>query len=201
MTKPGDAFELEVYGRLELELQTGGLGILPAAARVFHRKGYHSPARRGDIIFDVAVEVSRPGADSPYLIWVWECKDYGHRVPVDDVEEFQKKLEQIGPSRAKGTIISRNGFQQGAFNVARTWGIGLVKLPQSGTLERLLESVHVDPSAKAVERNLTMISTMDRHPLYVSCYAMTASGIPTDSFERYIRGELADAIRTAQEAE
>ncbi|HEX8208852.1 MAG TPA: restriction endonuclease [Longimicrobium sp.] len=169
---------------MEIELQSGLLGIAPSAGKVFHRKGYYSAARDADIVTDVSLEVYRPGSTEPFLIWIWECKDYGHRVPVDDVEEFQKKMEQIGPSRTKGTVVARSGFQKGAINVARSWGIGLVRLSPDGTLMRLLESAAWDPAAD-VEEGLTTLG-----PPGSLCYAVTGSGFAVHDFSRYVREEF-----------
>lgn len=120
------------------------LGIIPECAKVFHRKAYYSQQRNKPIMMDVVIELYRPGLDTPYLVWVWECKDYSTQVPVDDVEEFHAKLEQIKVHKTKGTIICRNGFQQGAINYAQSLGIGLARMLPDGSSIRMQEEVRAN---------------------------------------------------------
>ena len=63
---------------------------------------------------DISLELTLPQAETPAIIWVWECKNLQRKVSVDDVEEFDSKLQQIGANNTKGTLISRNGFQTSA---------------------------------------------------------------------------------------
>jgi hypothetical protein len=135
----GASFELQIKEAIECEILRGRLGINPSMAKTFLHKRYWSPDRHDELVTDVSLEISRSGASQPYLIWIWECKDYGRAVPVDDVEEFHAKLEQIGLHRIKGTIACRNGFQSGAVVYARTKGIGLALL-RKGNIVRLIES-------------------------------------------------------------
>jgi hypothetical protein len=137
----GQSLEHEIEDYLNLELKRGELGIDPKHAQVFRHKGYHSSLRGKPIIVDVSLELYRSGTAEPYFIWIWECKDYAKSVPVDDIEEFHGKLEQLGMHRIKGTIACRNGFQDGAIRVARGWGIGLVRLLPNGSIIRLLGAV------------------------------------------------------------
>lgn len=139
--KKGESFELEVKELLEAALYHGELGLSSKCARVFHRKPYYSRDRNSQITFDVSLELRRQKADEPYLIWIWECKDYRKAVPVDDIEEFHAKLEQIGVHKTKGTVACRNGFQKSAVEIAKAKGIGLVRLLPDGSVIRLLESI------------------------------------------------------------
>lgn len=38
--------------------------------------------------------------------WVCERKDYGRSIPVDDIEEFEAKLDQIAGADKKGVIAA-----------------------------------------------------------------------------------------------
>lgn len=193
MAPKGEAFELEIKQRLESELHSGLLGIEPSAARVFHRKRYYSSVRRSDIIVDISVEIMRPGVDEPFLIWIWECKDYSHRVPVDDLEEFHSKLGQIGSSLTKGTVASRNGFQEAAISVARSWGIGLVRMQPDGTLMRLLES-RTSPTLRAIaEASLAQPAGV---PLSSQFLAIDRNGRVADDFGDYVEAELSEFYNT-----
>lgn len=128
MISRGERFERQVLRALRRALAQGALGLVPEMTKVFHRRAYYSQARKKDIIVDVAVELRLAGADVPSILWIWECKDYSSSVPVDDVEEFHAKLEQIGADNTKGTIVTRSSFQSSAFEYARSNGIGLARL-------------------------------------------------------------------------
>jgi hypothetical protein len=55
-----------------------------------------------------------------------ECKHYKKKVPVDDVEEFHSKIDDIGAH--KGIVITTVGFQVGAIKTAKARGIALALL-------------------------------------------------------------------------
>lgn len=59
-----------------------------------------------------------------YLVVV-ECKDY--EVPIDDVEAFRTKLEDVG---GRGILVSSKGFQKGAKTTAEAYGIELFTLTE-----------------------------------------------------------------------
>lgn len=124
----GDAFEEETFLLLKKELEEGRLGISPSSGRIFKRKGYYSKDREKDIVVDISIEVWLPGADNYSMLWVCECKDYGRSVPVDDVEEFKSKLDQIAGKNIKGVVATKNAFQEGALTYARNQGLGLVRI-------------------------------------------------------------------------
>ncbi len=130
----GKSLELQVKRLLEEEISRGELPLDPAHTKVFHKRSYYSYKRKGDITFDVVIEVTRPGATEPFLIWIWECKDLAGLVEVGDVEEFASKIEQIGVHGAKGSIASRMGFQSGAIEFAKSNKLGLVTIPPDGTV-------------------------------------------------------------------
>ena len=65
-----------------------------------------------------------------YLI-VIECKDYNTRVPISDVEAFRTKMEDVGAD--KGVIVSTNGFQCGAVETGKAFGIELFTLTEERT--------------------------------------------------------------------
>jgi hypothetical protein len=170
----GEVLEQEVKELLEYQINQGDLGINPQLAKVFLHKGYWSRAREKPIIMDVSLELYRQGATEPYLVWIWECKDYQHRVPVDDVEEFHTKLEQIGLHKAKGTIVCRNGFQEGAARVAEAYGISLVRILPDGSVIRLIEAeVEATISKVSAVFGLTQPHT---EQLTTMVYGLSSSG-------------------------
>lgn len=91
---------------------------------VVHRqKAYVGKITQRKIVVDVSFEATILGER---LLFLLECKHYNHRVPVNDVEEFHSKLDDIGAH--KGIIFTTLGFQDGAVKVAKAREIGLVLL-------------------------------------------------------------------------
>src|SRR6516165_5760187 len=72
--------------------------------------------RSGNVIqIEVSLELFRHGASEPHTIWLWECKQRTRRkVEVGAIHELKSKIDEIGTSRAKGSIVTTKGFQEGA---------------------------------------------------------------------------------------
>ncbi len=68
-----------------------------------------------------------PGATRYSLIYIIECKSYNKRVPVDDIEEFYGKIQQVGGVNVKGIFISNSPLQEGAFNIAESVGMMVIQ--------------------------------------------------------------------------
>lgn len=187
--KPHD-FEIWVAEELERALKAGELGIHRRAAQVFHRKGYYSRARKREIVFDVSIEVTRRDATEPFLIWIWECKNYTGPVPVDDLEEFHAKLEQVGADNTKGTVITSSYFQSGAREFARTNGIGLVRRAPDGSTIYLLEAVRDGVSDEELYTGLTAADTRRIQSLF---YGVTPGGRGFDSLLDYLIDVLTES--------
>jgi hypothetical protein len=145
----GDAFEVNVYKALAEELRNERLYVAPKHAKIFRKKAYHSRDRQADITTDVSIEVFLPSRDQPTLVWVFECKDYSGRVPVDDIEEFHAKLQQIGEDNTKGTLVTSGALQKSALTYAGSKKIGVVRLLPSGQLIVLMEFMTAASMARA----------------------------------------------------
>jgi len=180
----GSEFELRVKCLIESELNRGELGLDPQLARVHLHRAYWSQARHSSICVDFAIEVRRRNAQEPCLVWVWECKDYKGRVPVDDVEEFHSKLEQIGMH--KGTIACVNGFQEGAVRLAESWHIGLVRILPDESVTRLVEAFAL-PTRGSVLYGLVQHET---ETLTTMFYGLTTKGEPTTDARELVALEL-----------
>jgi hypothetical protein len=104
---------------------------------VFHGKEYEGRITGRKIKVDVSFLLRiAGGADLLVLV---ECKSYNHRVPVDDVEEFHSKLDDIGGQ--KGILVTTLGFQEGAIKAARGRRIALALLtrePQPGEIRYIV---------------------------------------------------------------
>jgi len=128
--KQGDEFEQMMYLELKHLLESGKLLVSPENTEIFLGKKYFSLQRQDYIQMDITIEkYYNENSQSPSLILVFECKDYNGSIPVDDVEEFHAKLQQIGADNTKGFIITRHGkFQKSAISYAKANGIALAKI-------------------------------------------------------------------------
>src|ERR1035437_9036276 len=128
----GEAFEKRMFSYFETEISAGRFFAKPECCTVFRHRPYYSRDRRSQIIFDLAIEVVMPGATVPSMLWLIECKHYGRPVPVDDVEEFFAKVQQVAAAGAKAIIVTTSSCQSGATKFARSKKIGLLRFfPQS----------------------------------------------------------------------
>jgi len=148
-TARGDAFEERVYSALTEELQNERLCASPRNARIFRKKPYHSRDRGSDIVTDISVELFLPSREKPSLVWIFECKDYTGSVPVDDIEEFHSKLQQIGEDNTKGTFVTSGGLQRGALAYAQSKGIGVIRLLPNEQIDVLLERFSIQSMERA----------------------------------------------------
>lgn len=126
-TKKGDRLEAKVLSLLKEEISQDRFFVGKDNCRIYPKKGYYSKDREKDIVFDIAIEVFLPGQDTYSLLILIECKNYSHPVPVDDVEEFYQKIQQISGGNVKGIIASTNSFQEGAFKFSKSKGLGLLR--------------------------------------------------------------------------
>ncbi|MDP4207838.1 MAG: restriction endonuclease [Bacteroidota bacterium] len=124
----GDTFEVKVYEVIKDRLAKGELGFIPESCEIFHKKAYYSKDRMKDITFDISIETKFPGASKYSYLTLIECKSYNHSVPVNDVEEFYTKVNQVADLNGKGIFVTDSVFQEGAFNFANSKGITLIQL-------------------------------------------------------------------------
>ncbi len=172
-TAKGDAFENRAYAALAGELQTERLCVSPKSAKIFRKKAYHSRDRGASIIADISIEVFLPTRERPSLVWVFECKDYRGSVPVDDVEEFHAKLQQIGEDNTKGTFVTSGAFQRSALNYARSKAIGVIRLLPDDQVQVLSEMISFDSAERSrkvdwaeFDRALTDPQHRSRRPFF-----------------------------------
>ncbi|MBA2619822.1 MAG: ImmA/IrrE family metallo-endopeptidase [Acidobacteria bacterium] len=124
-TSKGNNLENRVYELIKILLENDEFFVDGKKSKVFWKKGYYSQARKKEIVVDVSIETYLKNSQNYSLLTIIECKNYEHLVPVDDVEEFDSKLSQIGEHNTKGIILTKKGFQAGASNFATSNGIGL----------------------------------------------------------------------------
>lgn len=128
--KIGDKFEDKSYHLIEKAINNNELGISKSTAKVFRKKGYYSSDREKEIIFDLSIEIWPEGAERYTLLYLIECKSSpkGHSVPVDDVEEFFTKYNQVAGGGVKGVMITDNNFQSGGLTFAKNKRIMLIEV-------------------------------------------------------------------------
>lgn len=163
-TTKGGEFEQRVYDALADELRNERLCASPKSAKIFRKKAYHSRDRGSDIITDVSIEAFLPTRDRPSWVWIFECKDYAGSIPVDDVEEFHAKLQQIGEDNTKGTFVTTGGLQRSAFAFARSKGIGVIRLLPANQIIYLLERMTMDSGAGALQIDWSEFSAALTNP-------------------------------------
>ncbi len=112
------AFEDRVYALLSKDISDGRFWAKSECCQIFRRKGYFSKDRSSEIIFDVSVEIRLPDQQTFSILVLVECKDYSSPVPVDDIEEFWAKIQQVAGANVKGMLASTNAFQSGTIAFA-----------------------------------------------------------------------------------
>lgn len=133
MKNTGESLENDVYNAISNLVSTNQFLLSEPNVRVHRKKKYYSKDREAYIVCDIVVEKYLASPDDlqayPALKVIIECKDYAGSIPVDDVEEFHAKLQQIGADNTKGIMITRDGtFQKSALSYAKTKGIAVARL-------------------------------------------------------------------------
>ncbi|CDZ54396.1 restriction endonuclease [Neorhizobium galegae] len=76
---------------------------------------------RGSVDIDV---LAKETSDGIHNVVICECKNWKHNIPKEIVHAFRTVMHEIGANR--GYIISRVGFQSGAYEAAEATNINLV---------------------------------------------------------------------------
>lgn len=128
----GIPFEDVVFNIIERQIKSNDFLLSHPNVRIRRNAKYYSRDREAQIECEISVEKYLANPDEckkPSIIVVIECKDYSNSVPVNDVEEFHAKLQQIGADNTKGIMITRNGsFQKSALSYANAKGIALARI-------------------------------------------------------------------------
>ena len=134
-------------------LRNDRLCASPRSAKIFRKKAYYSRDRQAQIVTDVSIEAFLPERERPSLVWIFECKDYAGSIPVDDIEEFHAKLQQIGEDNTKGTFVTSGALQRSALAYAQAKGIGVIRL-LPGEQIIVVFGVDLDEQRARAERGL-----------------------------------------------
>lgn len=124
--RKGNQFEKKSLEIIE-NLKENGLFGVKEFLEIIPKARYYSELRKGYIEFDLVIEFKPPNADRPMITYFIECKDYGKRVPVEQVQKFHSDIKQVSGVNAKGIIISNGLFQKSAYNFAESTGMMVVE--------------------------------------------------------------------------
>jgi len=126
--KKGDKLEIQIFDLFNSQINDDEFPFFKKeACKIFTKKGYYSKDREKDIVFDVSIEVYLPEQENYSFLFLIECKNYNHKVPVDDVEEFFAKTQQISGANIKAILASTNSFQASTLKFSKSKGIGLLR--------------------------------------------------------------------------
>lgn len=123
----GDKLEQIIYDIFSEDIANGRFWANKDCCKIFIKKGYYSKDREKNITFDISIEIYLPEQEKYSVLVLIECKNYNHKVPVDDVEEFYAKTQQISGANIKAIVASTNSYQDGTFKFSRSKGIGLLR--------------------------------------------------------------------------
>ena len=164
----GDALEEFVLEYVNDEIAAGRFLFLPQATQVGRRRSYFSKDRGSNIVFDISIEARLPGTEKPSLLVLIACKNYDHPVPVDDVEEFFAKIQQVGAANTKGILFSTHSFQRGSLAFAESKSIGLVRVFPNGQIKWELQRTAFIPDVDGKKQTAHRIKEGMLNGLYQS---------------------------------
>ena len=102
-TQKGNELETRVYDILEPIVGSGRYG---AYSKLYRHKKYYSHDTETYKVMDVSVETfDNPEDDTPMFIYIFECKNYSHKLDISDVDEFNTKLDGISYRAIKGAFV------------------------------------------------------------------------------------------------
>lgn len=134
-TLKGDIFENKVFNLIQELLCNDQFYINRRASKIFAKKAYYSKSRNSNIIFDITIESYMPNAEEYSHLIVFECKNLNKNVSIEDIEEFESKLKQVGEHDIKGFMVSTKGFSKSTINFAKYYKIGLIRIQKDNEIE------------------------------------------------------------------
>ncbi|MBB5233005.1 ImmA/IrrE family metallo-endopeptidase [Deinococcus budaensis] len=126
-TAKGDRLEEQVFKDLKSLIDNDEFLFKKEFCRIYRKKRYYSKARDDNIEFDISIEVFMPNMEEYSFLFLTECKNYNHAVPVNDVEEFIIKVAQVAGHNVKGVFATASAFQTGAKKVAEHYKLGHIR--------------------------------------------------------------------------
>lgn len=129
----GDVLEAKTFALFDQLLKDERFYVSGKKSEIFRKPKYFSKDREANIIFDLSIETTLPGASKFSLLTLFECKNYGDSVQVGDVETFSDRVRQVGGH--KGIMITATPFQKSALQIAKTRNIGIARINTSNEIE------------------------------------------------------------------
>ena len=123
----GDAFEKATFTFFQQCIEAGQFWARKECCQIFYKKGYYSKDRGAKIVFDVSIEINLPGESQYSVLVLIECKNYSGSVPVNEIEEFWSKIQQVAGVNVKGIFASTNAFQRSTRTYAKSKKFGLLR--------------------------------------------------------------------------
>lgn len=143
--RKGTLFENKVYLIFQKMLESGNFLFAKNHCKLFQQKGYYSKDRQRLVKVDISIEVYLPDAEEWSILCVIECKDYNNKIPIDDIEEFKSKLDQIAGKNIKGIFCTSNSFQSSVFPYAQFNGIGLCRVIDDSKIRWDIQNEYYSP--------------------------------------------------------
>lgn len=131
----GDIFEKRVFDLIKDLLYNEEYFLSGKNSEIFSKKKYFSEQRKDYIICDISIESYMPNSNEYSSVNIIECKHLNKNVGVEDIEEFDSKLNQIGKHNSKGIIVTNKGFAKNTINIAKSLKIGLLKVKSDNQLD------------------------------------------------------------------
>lgn len=131
----GDRLESEFHQYLLDQKNNGELvfgAYSPDNCKIYKKKSYYCRHRSANVEFDIVVEVYREGGDTPHLYVLFECKNHDSNLSEIYVNDFSSKIGRMFPHAAKGVIVTTSRLQSGAEQVAKSFGMAIVKYSENG---------------------------------------------------------------------
>lgn len=96
---------------------------------------------------DVLWQFKQAGIEHAVMI---ECKNYARSLTIEKVRNFYAVIQDIG--NAQGLMVTKTGYQSGAADLAKFYGIGLklLRKPTDDDWAGRIRDIHLDITAKSV---------------------------------------------------
>ena len=127
----GNQFETKSLEIVKKVIENGDLGLMKELVRIQTKVKYPCRNRKGSVEFDLSIEVWPPNAKKYSMIYFIECKNYGKRIPIDQVKKFYTDIIEVAGLNAKPVFIANSQFQKGAYDFAESTGMMLIQAESS----------------------------------------------------------------------
>ncbi len=136
----GNQFEDKVFNILQDEVEKGTIPILLQCCKFQRKPKYYSKDREKPIEFDISIEVTPVGAENYQLLYIAECKNYGGKISIDNIEEFVEKVNQVSGKNVKAVFVFSGELQSGVHTYAKNKGVMLIHVSENNLTKILLHN-------------------------------------------------------------